>query len=73
MTDDEEMESTWEPWETEASTYLIVKDTEGTSVRTPFSAYAGTFSEAKTTMLVHLGWLLLEHGYFPSWIKRSDG
>lgn len=66
-----EMEALWEPWETAATSYMEVSDSEGKSVLSPFTAYAPTFQQARLSMKLHLGILLREEGYHPSWLRED--
>lgn len=71
MTEEEEMDASWEPWETEAMTNLNITDLQGAAVSAPFAAYAPTFGQAKVSMKLHLGILLRQHGYHPSWLRED--
>lgn len=72
MTDEELIDSSWEPWVTEVAAFLEVTDSDGSSSYTPFSACAPTFEQAKNSMKIHLGMCLRQQGYSPAWIRGAS-
>lgn len=72
MIEEDFIEEQWESWSTGLSCFPTYESEAGALGAHPFQVYAGSFSDAKTTVLIHLALVLRDEGITPSWIEEKE-